>query len=142
EPFRIYVKAWPDGDEKVIYENTAGPFRFLVSPDGERLALQVMGPSSWPIMGIYDWQRQKWTDLGQGYSPDWSNDSQTLLFLRIPGALPSWLYEFDVAKDTATSLLAEPVMEAVYTEDAAQIILKTASQVKRCDIFQIWNRRT
>jgi len=39
--------------------------------------------------------------------------------------------------------LPEPVAEAVYTDDPDQIILKTASQwSKRCDVFQIWNRRS
>src|SRR5262249_54504031 len=89
DPFRIYMKAWPDGEEKVIYENPTGPFRFILSPDGDRLALQVMGPSAWPILGVYDWQAQKWTPLGQGYSPDWSNDSRSLLYLKIPGSLPT-----------------------------------------------------
>src|SRR5262249_28470405 len=105
-------------------------------------ALQVMGPFSWPILGVFDWQKQKWTGLGQGHSPDWATDGQHLLFLKIPGALPSWLFEYSVETDTATRLVNEPVMEAVYTDDANQIILKTASQSKRCDIFQIWNRKT
>jgi len=142
EPFRIYMKDWPDGEEKVIYENPAGPFRFLLSPDGQRLALQVMGPFTWPILGVYDWQNQKWTALGQGHSPDWSTDSKKLLFLKIPGSLPTWLYEYSVETDSAALLVNEPVMEAVYTDDPGQIILKTASQAKRCDTFQIWNRRS
>jgi hypothetical protein len=142
DPFRIYLKSWPDGEEKSIYENPTGPFRFLVSPDGQRLALQVMGPYSWPILGVYDWQAQKWTALGQGHSPDWSTDGQRLLFLKIPGSLPSWLYEYSVETDTATMLIKEPVMEAVYTDDANQILVKTASQSKRCDVFQIWNKRS
>ena len=142
EPFKVYMKDWPDGEEKVIYENPTGPFRFLLSPDGERMALQVMGPFTWPILGVFDWQKQKWTGLGQGYSPDWSNDGQELLFLKIPSALPSWLYEYSVETDTATQLINEPVMEATYTDDPTQIILKTASQTKRCDAYQIWNRRT
>ena len=142
EPFKIYMKDWPDGDEKVIYENPTGPFRFLLSPDGERLALQVMGPSSWPVLAVYDWQTQKGIGLGQGHSPDWSADGRKLLFLKIPGSLPSWLYEYSVDTDTATRLVDEPVMEAVYTDDPAQIILKSASQSKRCDVFQMWNRRT
>jgi hypothetical protein len=140
EPFRIFAKAWPDGDETMIYENPTGPFRFLLSPDGERLALQIMGPSAWPIIGVYALSGAHWTDLGQGYSPDWSVDGQRLLYLKIPGALPTWLYEYDVATDSATALLREPVMEAVYTDDANQIVLKTASQAKICDVFQLWNR--
>jgi hypothetical protein len=142
DPYRVYLKEWPQGDEKPIYENPLGPFRFLMSPDGQRLVLQVMGPAAWPILGVYTWQTQKWTLLGQGHSPDWSTDSQRLLFLKIPGSLPSWLYEFDVDTDTATLLIHEPVMEAAYTDDPHQIVLKTASQSKQCDIFQLWNSRT
>jgi hypothetical protein len=141
EPFRVYMKEWPEGDEKVVYENPAGPFRFLLSPDGERLALQVMGPASWPVLAIFDWQTQRGTGLGQGYSPDWSSDGKRLLFLRIPGSLPTWLYEYVVETDTSTELVKEPVMEAVYTDDSEQILLKTASQSKKCDVFQLWNRR-
>jgi hypothetical protein len=141
EPFKIYMKSWPDGEEKVVYENPTGPFRFLLSPDGTHMVLQVMGPSAWPILGVYDWQNPKWTALGQGYSPDWSADGKKLLFLKIPGALPTWLHEYDVDTDTTTQLIDEPVMEAVYTDDASQIILKTAGQSKKCDAFHIWNRR-
>jgi hypothetical protein len=141
EPFRIYLKDWPDGEEKSIYENPTGPFRFLLSPDGDRLALQIMGPSSWPILGVYAWKDQKWTALGEGFSPDWGPDGKELLFLKIPGALPTYLYEYNVAKDAAEQLISEPVMEAVYTDDAQQIVLKTAKQSERCDVFQMWNRR-
>jgi hypothetical protein len=141
-PFRIYVKSWPDGEEKAVYENPLGPFRFLVSPDGTRLALQIMGPSAWPTIGVYEWELQKLIPLGQGYSPDWSVDSQRLLFLHIPGALPSWLYEYSVTDQVATQLLNEPVAEAVYTDDPLQIVLKTARQSRGCDVFQLWNRRT
>jgi hypothetical protein len=141
DPFRVYVKAWPGGDEKPVYENPLGPFRFLLSPDGKRLALQVMGPAAWPILAVHEWETQATTLLGQGYSPDWSLDGQRLLFLSIPGALPSWLDEYSVQTDTSTQILSEPVMEAAYTDDADQIILKTASQSKKCDVFQLWNRR-
>jgi len=141
ENFRIFVKSWPDGDEKPVYESPVGPFRFLLSPDGRRFALQVMGPSAWPILAVHDWQSQRTVALGQGYSPDWSADGQRLLYLQIPGSLPSWLAEYRIDTDTATRLLDQPVMEAVYTDDPDQIILKTAAQSKRCDVFQIWNRR-
>jgi hypothetical protein len=141
DSFRVYMKAWPDGEEKVVYENPLGPFRFLLSPDGSRLALQVMGPSSWPILAVFDWETQQGVNLGQGHSPDWSADGQRLLFLKIPGALPSWLNEYDVTTGTSTQLLSEPVMEAVYMDDPQQILVKTASQSRRCDVFQIWNRR-
>ncbi len=141
EPFRIYMKAWPDGDEVVIYENTRGPFRFLLSPDGARLALQVMGTSVWPYIGVLAWQSHQWTALGQGYSPDWSSDGQRLLYLKIPGELPTWLYEYRVDTDSSTKLVSEPVMEAVYTDDPDQIIMKTASQAKTADWFQMWNHR-
>ena len=140
DPFRVYMKMWPDGEEKVVYENPLGPFRFLLSPDGNRFALQVMGPAAWPILAVHDWTSQHGTYLGQGYSPDWSSDGQRLLFLRIPGSLPSWLGEYRVDTDTATQILDQPVMEAAYTEDPDQIILKTAAQAKKCDVFQIWNR--
>jgi hypothetical protein len=140
--FKIYMKDWPDGEEKVIYENPTGPFRFLISPDGDRIALQIMGPLAWPIMGVYDWPRQKWTPLGQGYSPDWSVDGKRLLYLKIPSALPTWLYEYSVETDSATPLINEPVMEAVYTDDPRQIIVKTAGQSKRCDVFQVWHRES
>ncbi|OGR89538.1 MAG: hypothetical protein A2992_03810 [Elusimicrobia bacterium RIFCSPLOWO2_01_FULL_59_12] len=142
EPFRVFVKDWPDGEEKSIYENPAGPFRFLISPDGQRLALQVMGPFAWPVLGVYDWKNQTWSALGQGHSPDWSSDGKSLLYLKIPGALPSKLYEYSVELDAAAPLIEEPVMEAVYTDDPQKIILKTASQAKRCDVYQVWNRRT
>jgi len=71
----------------------------------------------------------------QGYSPDWSTDGQRLLYLKIPGELPTWLYEYRVESDTSTVLINEPVMEAVYTDDADQILLKTASQAKATDWF-------
>lgn len=141
EAFKIYMKNWPDGEEQVIYENPAGPFRFLMSPDGDRIALQIMGPLAWPILGVYDWKNRTWTGLGQGYSPDWSADGRRLLYLKIPGALPTWLHEYTVDLDTTTQLINEPVMEAVYTDDARQIILKTAAQAKRCDVFQVWDRK-
>lgn len=141
DPYRVYSKAWPDGEEKPIYENAVGPFRFLVSPDGKRLALQIMGFSAWPTIAVHDLESQRTIALGQGYSPDWSVDSRRLLYLKIPGALPSWLYEYRVDTDTETLLIQEPVMEAVFTDDPDQILVKTASQAKHCDIFQVWNRR-
>ena len=141
EPYRIYRKVWPDGEEQAVYENPLGPFRFLLSPDGKRFALQIMGPSAWPTVAVYDWQDQTVKALGTGYSPDWSLDGQRLLFLEIPGALPSWLYEYRVDADTGTRILNQPVMEAAYTDDSDQIILKTAVESKRCDVFQIWNAR-
>jgi hypothetical protein len=142
EPFKIYMKEGPAGAERVVYENPAGPFRFLLSPDGDRLALQVMGPASWPFLAVYDWKTQKGTALGTGHSPQWSADGRKLLFLKIPGSLPTWLHEYSVETDTTTQLMDEPVMEAAYTDDTSQIILKTAGQSKRCDVFQLWNRRT
>jgi len=141
DPYRVYAKAWPDGEEHSIYENAVGPFRFLVSPDGKRLALQIMGFSAWPTIAVHDLASQRTVALGEGYSPDWAIDGQRLLFLKIPGSLPSWLYEYRVDTDTTTQLLSEPVMEAVYTDDPDQILLKTASQSKKCDSFQVWNRR-
>jgi len=141
EPYRVYIKAWPDGEEKVIYENPLGPFRFLLSPDGRELALQVMGPSAWPILAVHDWEKSHTTLLGQGFSPDWSVDGKKLLFLKIPESLPSWLAEYEVASDTTTLLLNEPVAEAVYADDPNLIILKTAKQSKTCDEFQLWDRR-
>ena len=141
EPFRIYLKTWPDGEEKPVYENPIGPFRFLLSPDGRRFALQIMGSQAWPTVAICSWEDQHVVALGQGYSPDWSVDGQRLLFLQIPGSLPSYLYEYRVDTDTAAVVIKEPVMEAVYTDDPDQMIVKTASQSKRCDIFQVWNRR-
>lgn len=142
QPFHIYVKDWPSGEEKPIYENSKGPFRFLLSPDGKRLAIQVFGRSAWPFMGVLEWSTGHWTDLGQGFSPDWSIDGQQLLFLKIPDGLPTWLYEYRVETDSATLLVNEPVMEAAYTDDAMQIVLKTASQAAKRDIFQLWNRRS
>jgi hypothetical protein len=141
DPYRVYLKAWPDGEEKVIYENPLGPFRFLLSPDGRELALQVMGPSAWPILAVHDWGNSKTTLLGQGFSPDWSPDGKRLLFLQIPGSLPSWLAEYRVDAATSTVVLDEPVTEAVYANTSERIILKTAKQSKTCDEFQLWNRR-
>jgi hypothetical protein len=141
DPFRVYLKEWPAGEEKIIYENPVGPFRFQLSPDGTRIALQIMGPAAWPTLAIHEWEVVRTVVLGEGYSPDWSVDSRRLLFLRIPGSLPSYLAEYRVETDTATVLLREPVMEAVYTDDPDQIILKTEAQSKRCNVFQIWNRR-
>lgn len=141
DPFRVYEKKWPEGEERAVYENALGPFRFLLSPDGERLALQVMGPAAWPTLAIYELGSGRILVLGDGFSPDWSTDGKRLLFLRIPGSLPTRLAEYRVDTDTSTLLLADPVMEAVYTDDADQIVLKTATQSKRCDVFQIWNRR-
>jgi hypothetical protein len=140
EPFRIYLKNWPDGEEKVVYENRLGPFRFLLSPDGERFALQIMGRGTWPILAVHAWESQRTSFLGMGFSPDWSNDGRRLLFLRIPNSLPTYLAEYQVETDSATVLLPEPVTEAVYTEDSAQILLKTAQQAAVCDVFQVWNR--
>lgn len=140
-PFRIYLKNWPDGDEKPVYENHLGPFRFLLSPDGERFALQIMGPAAWPLLAVHHWESSHTTALGQGYSPDWSSDGQRLIFLAIPGALPSWLHEYRVDADAASRIVEVPVMEAVYTDDPEQIVLKTASQSAKCDVFQLWNRR-
>ncbi len=139
--FRIYVKSWPDGEERAVYETPVGPFRFLLSPDGQRFALQIMGPDTWPTLAIQEWQQGETVTLGQGYSPDWSADGQRLLYLQIPGSLPTRLAEYRVDTDSSTPLLEEPVMEAVYTDDPEQIILKTASQSKKCDVFKIWNRR-
>lgn len=141
EPFRIFVKTWPEGEEKAIYENPLGPFRFLLSPDGKRAALQIMGPSAWPTIGVLELETGALFAFGPGYSPDWSRDSQRLLFLRIPGSLPTYLMEYSVEKGTATQIRPEPVMEAVYTDDSEQIVLKIASQAKKCDMFQMWNRR-
>ena len=107
DPYRVYLKAWPDGEEKVIYENPLGPFRFLLSPDGRQLALQVQGPSAWPILAVHDWENSRTTLLGQGFSPDWSADGQALLFLQIPGSLPSWLAEYRVDTGTTTTVLPE-----------------------------------
>jgi len=141
DPYRVYLKAWPDGEEKVIYENPLGPFRFLLSPDGRQLVLQVMGPSAWPFLAVHDWKDSKTTLLGQGFSPDWSADGQRLLFLKIPGSLPSYLAEYRVDTATTTLILDDPVTEAVYSDAADRIILKTAKQSKKCDEFQLWDRR-
>ena len=86
DPYRVYLKTWPDGEEKAIYENPLGPFRFILSPDGKQLVLQVMGPSAWPILAVHDWGNSKTTLLGQGFSPDWSPDGKSLIFLQIPGS--------------------------------------------------------
>jgi len=141
DPYRVYLKAWPDGEEKVIYENPLGPFRFLLSPDGRQLALQVMGPSAWPILAVHDWENSKTTLLGQGFSPDWASDGKSLLFLQIPGSLPSWLAEYRVDTGTTTLILNEPVAEAVYSDSSDFIVLKTAKEAKVCDEFQLWDRR-
>jgi hypothetical protein len=139
--FRIYKKEWPDGEERVVYQNDIGPFRFLVSPDGQRFALQIMGPAVWPTLAVHDWAKQTTLELGEGYSPDWSTDSQRLLFLDIPGSLPSYLSEYRVDLSTAARLLEEPVLEAAYTDDWKKIVVKTAQRAKTCDTFQLWNRR-
>ena len=141
EPYRIYLKSWPNGEEKVIYENPVGPFRFLLSPDGRQMVLQVMGPFAWPILAVHDWENQKTTLLGQGFSPDWSSDGQSVLFLQIPGSLPTWLAEYRVDTGTTTVLLNEPVAEAVYTDDSNYIVLKTAKKSKVCDVFDVWDRK-
>jgi len=141
DPYRVYLKTWPDGEEKAIYENPLGPFRFLLSPDGRQLVLQVMGPQAWPILAVHDWEHDKTTLLGQGFSPDWSPDGQRLLFLQIPGSLPSYLAEYRVDAATATLVLDDPVAEAVYSDNSDHIVLKTAKQAKSCDEFQLWDRR-
>ncbi len=140
DPFRVYKKSWPDGEEVVVYENPLGPFRFLLSPDSRMLALQVMGPSAWPILAVHDWEGNKTVLLGQGFSPDWSIDGSRLLFLQIPGSLPSYLAEYRVDTATSTILLKEPVTEAVFANSPDKIILKTSLQAKKCDEFQIWDR--
>jgi hypothetical protein len=141
DPYRVYLKSWPDGEEKAIYENPLGPFRFLLSPDGRELVLQVMGPSAWPILAVHDWENSKTTLLGQGFSPDWASDGKSLLFLEIPGSLPSYLAEYRVDTGTTTFLLKEPVAEAIYSDNPDVIVLKTAKQSKSCDEFQLWDRR-
>jgi hypothetical protein len=141
DPYRVYLKDWPDGEEKIIYENPLGPFRFILSPDGRELVLQVMGPLAWPILAVHDWENSKTTLLGQGFSPDWSADGKSLLFLEIPGSLPSYLAEYRVESGTSTFILKEPVTEAVYADTSERIILKTAKQSKLCDEFQLWDRK-
>src|SRR5207249_6587309 len=64
-----------------------------------------------------------------------------LLFLQIPGSLPSRLSEYRIDTGSATLLLEEPVAEAVYSDSPDRIVLKTAKQSKMCDEFQIWDRR-
>ncbi len=140
DPYRVYLKAWPNGEEKVVYENPLGPFRFLLSPDSQQLALQVQGSSAWPILAIHDWAQSKTISLGQGFSPDWSVDGQRLLYLQIPGSLPSFLAEYRVDTSTSTLLMEAPVAEAVYADSPDRIILKSLSQAKGCDEFQIWDR--
>jgi len=142
DPYRVYLKSWPDGEEKVIYENPLGPFRFLISPDGRQLVVQVMGPSAWPILAVHDWETSHTILLGQGFSPDWSPDGQSLIFLQIvENSLPSWLAEYRVETGTTTLLMKEPVAEAVYADSPDLIVLKTAKQSRTCDVFQVWNRR-
>src|SRR5258708_25900322 len=141
DPYRVYLKNWPDGEEKMIYENPLGPFRFLLSPDGRELVLQVMGPLAWPILAVHDWENAKTTFLGQGFSPDWASDGKHLLFLEIPGSLPSYLAEYSVVTGTSSFILKDPVTEAVYADTSERIVLKTATQSKICDEFQLWDRK-
>src|ERR1035437_7654606 len=115
--YRVYLKSWPDGDEKVVYENPLGPFRFLLSPDGRQLAIQVMGPSAWPILAVHDWESSRTVLLGEGFSPDWSSDGRRLIFLQITNhSLPTWLAEFSVDTGTMTLLLPEPVAGGGFTD--------------------------
>ena len=101
-----------------------------------------MGPFAWPILAVHDWEASHAILLGQGFSPDWSPDGSRLLFLQIKdNSLPSWLAEYQVETATTTLLMKEPVAEAVSRDSSDSIILKTAKQSKRCDVFQIWDRR-
>jgi len=75
-----FIEGMANGEEKVIYENPLGPFRFLSFPRRRTTGAASDGPASWPILGVYDWQKQAWTALGQGHSPEWSADSRKLLY--------------------------------------------------------------
>jgi len=141
-PFRVYRKEGLTGAETVVYQNDIGPFRFLLSPDSQRLALQVMGASAWPTIAVHEIATGQTVDLGLGFSPEWSPDGQKLLYLSIPGSLPTYLHEYDVAGATSTRLLNDSVMEAVYMESPERLLVKTSARSRVCDAFQLWDRHS
>lgn len=137
--FRVYRRD-ADGTETMVYQNDVGPFRFLLSPDGEYLALQVMGASVWPTIAVHHIRSGKTIGLGEGYSPEWAPNANKLLYLSIPGSLPTYLYEYDVEHSTASRLLKDSVMEAVYMESENRLLVKTSARSRVCDAFQMWDR--
>jgi dipeptidyl aminopeptidase/acylaminoacyl peptidase len=137
----------PQNGNPIQITHTGNQVReFAASRQGQAVAYTVANPEGGSDLWVMDRQGEEQRILvacgNQRCSlPSWSADGSRLLFLCIPGSLPSYLMEYRVETDTATQLRSDPVMEAVYTDDAEQIILKTAEHARQCDMFQVWNRR-
>ena len=76
--------AWLDGAGKVqpLLAKPGNYRRLSISPDGQRLALEVTGRSGTDIW-VYDWQRDTMTRLtftGNATGPLWSPDGQYIAF--------------------------------------------------------------
>jgi Tol biopolymer transport system component len=80
----LFTVQWLDGTGKVqpLLDKPGAYGRFSLSPDGQRLAVEVSGESGTDVWS-YDWQRDTMTRLtftGDAYDPVWSPDGRYILF--------------------------------------------------------------
>jgi Tol biopolymer transport system component len=80
----LFTVQWLDGAGKVqpLLDKPGAYGRFSLSPDGQRLALEVVGESGTDIWS-YDWHRDTMTRLtftGDAFDPVWSPDGRYILF--------------------------------------------------------------
>jgi hypothetical protein len=75
---QIYIINLKTGIKEKITDDTCGYFSPNWSPDGTKLLYSSLSG----ILKVYDLEANKTYFIGSGFSPSWSNDSQSIVFYR------------------------------------------------------------
>ena len=78
EPSRTLIWADRNGEEEAISIPAGAYVSPRLSPDGNRVALDIRGSASG--IGVWDFARQTLTRLGPGFAPIWTADGRRLVF--------------------------------------------------------------